>query len=71
MGKVNRSDEFSEKFRKGGGSFSIQKFILQNLDLSTGLFQHENDTKRSFGVCFYLITMLSICATCISWEIGS
>ena len=32
-GKVNRSDEFSEKFRKGGGSFSIQKFILQNLDL--------------------------------------
>ena len=26
-------DEFLEKFRKGGGSFSIQKFILQILDL--------------------------------------
>ena len=31
--RLTGSDEFSEKFRKGGGSFSIQKFILQNLDL--------------------------------------
>ena len=29
----SKTDEFSEKFQKGGGSFSIQKFILQNLDL--------------------------------------
>ena len=28
--------------------FSIQKFILQNLDIETGLFQHENDTKGPF-----------------------
>ena len=30
---VSKTDEFSEKFQKGGGSFSIQKFILQILDL--------------------------------------
>ena len=42
---VSKSDEFSEK---GGGPFSIQKFILQNLDLEIGLFQYESDTKRSF-----------------------
>ena len=30
---VSKTDEFSEKFQKGGGSFSIQKFMLQNLDL--------------------------------------
>ena len=30
-------DEFSEKFQGGGLSFSIQKFILQILDLYTGL----------------------------------
>ena len=32
-GQPTKTDEFSEKFQKGGGSFSIQKFILQNLDL--------------------------------------
>ena len=32
-GPATKSDEFLEKFQKGGGSFSIQKFILQNLDL--------------------------------------
>ena len=32
--RLTGSDEFSEKFRTGGGgSFSIQKFILQNFDL--------------------------------------
>ena len=32
-----KSDEFSEKFqRRGGGSFSIQKFMLQILDLYIG-----------------------------------
>jgi len=72
-GQVNRIGWIFGKVPKGGGggSFSIQKFILQNLDLKTGLFQHESDAKRSFGVCFYPITMLNICATCISWEIGS
>ena len=30
---IPKSDEFSEKFQRGEGSFSIQKFILQNLDL--------------------------------------
>ena len=32
-GCATKSDEFSEKFRRGGGAFSIQKFILQNFDL--------------------------------------
>ena len=30
---VSKTDEFLEKFQKGGGSFPIQKFILQILDL--------------------------------------
>ena len=34
-GGVSKTDEFSEKFQRGGGggSFSIQKFMLQILDL--------------------------------------
>ena len=28
-----KTDEFSEKFRGGGGAFPIQKFMLQNLGL--------------------------------------
>ena len=34
--RTSKTDEFLEKFRRGGvggGSFPIQKFILQNLDL--------------------------------------
>ena len=31
--------------RKGGGLFSIQKFILQNFDLETGLFKHDFQKK--------------------------
>ena len=30
---VSKTDEFSEKFPNGGGSFPIQKFMLQILDL--------------------------------------
>ena len=33
-----KTDEFWENFRGGRGSFSIQKFMLQILDLSIGLF---------------------------------
>ena len=32
---------FRKSSEGGGGLFSIQKFILQNLDLETGLFKHE------------------------------
>ena len=51
---VSKSDEFSEKFRKGGGSFLIQKFILQNLDLSYALLSQfcreiRNITFRKWG----------------------
>ena len=42
------------KVPKGGeGSFPIQKFILQILDLQTGLFEHEIDTKGSFQGMFF------------------
>ena len=34
---VTKTDELPENFRRGGGSFSIKKFILQTLDLYTGL----------------------------------
>ena len=43
-GKGSRPHPKRMNFRKssrGGGSFSIQKFMLQNLDLQTGLFDHE------------------------------
>ena len=36
-GHATKSDEFSEKFQRGAGSFSIQKIILQILDLYNGL----------------------------------
>ena len=36
---ATKAEEFSEKFQKGeGGSFSIQKIMLQILDLKTGRF---------------------------------
>ena len=37
----------------GGGSFPIQKFMLQNLDFWTGLFWHKNDTKGYFQGMFF------------------
>ena len=30
-GGYTKSDEFSERFQRGGGAFSIQKFMLQIL----------------------------------------
>ena len=45
-------DEFSEKFQRGGGSFPIQKFLLQILDFWTGFFWHKNDTKGYFQGMF-------------------
>ena len=36
-GGGTKTSEFSEKFQRGGGSFSIPKIILHILDLYTGL----------------------------------
>ena len=47
MGKVNRSDEFSEMFRKGGVIFNPKIYIAKFGPLK-GLFQHENDIQGSF-----------------------
>ena len=49
-GHATKSVEFWGKLQGGGVSFSIQKFMLQilgtlNFKLSTGLFEHELDTK--------------------------
>ena len=44
---------FRKSSKGGGGSFPIQKFILQILDLQTGLFEHEIDTKGSFQGMFF------------------
>ena len=44
------------KVPKGGwgwGSIPIQKFMLQNLDIWTGLFWHKNDTKEYFQGMFF------------------
>ena len=48
----SKTDEFSEKFQRGGGSFPIQKFLLQILDFWTGFFWHKNDTKGYFQGMF-------------------
>ena len=36
-GQADKRDEFSESFQNGGGSFQIQKLVLQILDLYIGL----------------------------------
>ena len=41
-----KSDEFSEKFQRKGGSFSIQNFMLQILDLKTGHFRTFPEEKN-------------------------
>ena len=45
-GLATKSDEFLKSAKGVGGSFSIQKFILQILGLETGLFVHEIDSKE-------------------------
>ena len=58
LGKLppTKTDEFLEKFQTGGGSFPIQKFLLQILDFWTGFFWHKNDTKGVFsGYVFFSI----------------
>ena len=52
-GKPTKTYEFSEKFRRGGGAFPIQKFLLQILDFWTGFFWHKNDTKGYFQGMFF------------------
>ena len=42
-----KSDEFSEKFQRGEGGFSIQKFMLQILDPETGLLEHDIEEKSA------------------------
>ena len=44
-GGATKSDEFSEKFERGGGSFSIQKSILQILGTLNRVFDNEIDTE--------------------------
>ena len=47
MGGATKTDEFCldeslEKFKRGrGGAFSIKTFVLQILNLLTGLFEQE------------------------------
>ena len=37
-GPATKLDEFLEKFQRGAGSFSIQKFLFQILDVYKGFF---------------------------------
>ena len=52
---ISKSDEFLEKFQKGGegGSFPIQKFILQILDLQIGSFQSNTILSPFYPFLFY------------------
>ena len=50
-GDGTKMDEFSEHFQRGGGgSFSIQKFLLQILDLKTGLFRTFPENNLHYNV---------------------
>ena len=40
------------------GAFSIKKFMLQILELKTGLFEHEIDTKESFQGLGYVFSTI-------------
>ena len=52
MDPTTKLDEFLEKCQRGGGAFSIQKFILQILGTLvyftfTLVFEHEIDKKKN------------------------
>ena len=49
MGLATKTDEFSEKFQKGVG---VQKFMLQNLDLYTGLLSMKLTQRDFLGYVF-------------------
>ena len=46
-GLATKSDEFLKSAKGVGGSFSIQKFILQILGTLNRAFEHEIDNKKS------------------------
>ena len=48
--------DFWKSAKGGGGSFSIQRFILQILE--TGLFEHEIDTNELFQGSGYVISTI-------------
>ena len=64
-GRATKSDEFSEKFQKGGGwSFSIQKFMLQILGTLNRAFWAWNWYKRIISGLF-----ADVFSTIVFWTI--
>ena len=61
MPYISKTDAFSEKFRKGGGSFSIQKFILQIFVIINGISVMNSGKKLQnsgrFATIGYLISL--------------
>ena len=47
-GHATKTDEFSEKVQRGGGIFSIQKIILQVLDLNKWFFSRRFPKKMQY-----------------------
>ena len=48
-GGATKTDKFWEKFQRAGGSFSIQKFISQILDLYKGIFSDVLQKKLQYN----------------------
>ena len=55
MGKVNRSDEFSEKFQKGGGHFQSKNLYCKIWTFKQGFFSMKVIQKGLLGYVFTLL----------------
>ena len=73
MPHISKMDEFFGKVPKGGrgGHFQSKNLYCKIWTFKKGFFSMKMIQKGLFRVCFHPITMLNICTTCISWEIGS
>ena len=70
MPHISKTDEFSEKLRKGR-EVIFKNFYCKIWTFKQGCYSMKLIQKGLFRVCFQPITMLNICTTCNSWEIGS
>ena len=62
---------FRKSSERRGGHFQSKNLYCKIWTFKQGFLTMKMIQKNLFRVCFHPITMLNICATCISWEIGS
>ena len=61
MPDTSKTDEFLEKFRKGGGHFQSKNLYCKIWTFKQGFLTMKMIQKGLFMVCFHPITMLNIC----------